>query len=162
VTDHPDGQVWLPLTDAADHLGMSRHQLRRRVRAGTIASRQVQGQHGPAYEVLIDADATVASSSRHADGRNGDATVTLTPPLTELVNLLRDTQRQNVELAGMVGSLQQRLLYAEDRIRALEAPAPESTQDAFSDAPAHVVSSTTSGTSDARGTRQARRWWRFW
>ena len=49
-------------------------------------------------------DATVASVSRHADGLNGDATVNLTLTLTELVNLLRDTQRQNVELAAMLAA----------------------------------------------------------
>jgi hypothetical protein len=42
---------------------------------------------------------------------------------------MRDLQRQNLELAGLVGSLQQRLAFPDERIRALEAPkTPEPTQ----------------------------------
>lgn len=35
-----------------------------------------------------------------------------------LAALVRDLQQQNLELAGLVGSLQQRLMFAEDRIHA--------------------------------------------
>ena len=119
---------------------MSRHQLRRRIRAGTISSRQVQGPHGLSYEVLLDRDA-----------------VTLTPPLTELVNLLRDSQRQNVELAGLVGSLQQRLAYAEDRVRMLEAPRPASPEMPSGRDSEHAANETTHTASGPPG----RPWWRF-
>jgi transcriptional regulator with XRE-family HTH domain len=46
------------------------------------------------------------------------------PPagLAELVQLVDRLQRENRDLAGLVGSLQQRLIFAEDRIAALEAP----------------------------------------
>jgi hypothetical protein len=40
----------------------------------------------------------------------------------ELVRLVDRLQRENRDLAGLVGSLQQRLMFAEDRVRALEAP----------------------------------------
>lgn len=156
-----DASVWMPLGEAAEHLGLSKHQLRRRIRAGQIASRQVHSQHGPAYEVRVDGDATVASAVRQPDDRNGNATVRVTPPLTELVNLLRETQRANVELAGMVGSLQQRLAYAEDRIRMLEAPKAEamSTESPLTGAPANDTGETTQMSSESRNGRP---WWRFW
>ena len=42
-----------------------------------------------------------------------------------LAEPVRDLQRKNIELAGVVGSLQQRLTFADERIRMLEAPSPE-------------------------------------
>jgi hypothetical protein len=43
--------------------------------------------------------------------------------------------RENVELAGLVGSLQQRLLFAQDRIRALEAPKEPTSAESAPGAP---------------------------
>ena len=68
MTTDPDAERWLPLAEAA-HLGLSCHQLRRRVRASQIASRQVVTPYGPAYEVRVDPDA-----------RHPGAAVTVTPP----------------------------------------------------------------------------------
>jgi hypothetical protein len=124
----PDG-AWLSLTEAALELGLSAKTVRRRVRAGELLSRQVATQHGPAYEVWVGmgsqfngAVTREPSMSTHA-GTQRDATT------LELVRLVDRLQREDRDLAGMVGSLQQRLLFAEDRIRALEAPREPSTSD---------------------------------
>jgi excisionase family DNA binding protein len=62
---------------------------------------------------------SVRPSDGQADGRPRGRPSEEAPLLAALV---RDLQQQNLELAGLVGSLQQRLIFAEDRIRALEAP----------------------------------------
>jgi hypothetical protein len=89
VSTGPDAERWLPLTEAAVHLGLSRHQLRRRVRGGQIASRQVVTPHGPVYQVRVDPDATLASAARTGHDRHGDAMAAVPPPLAELVGSAR-------------------------------------------------------------------------
>jgi hypothetical protein len=107
VTTDTDAERWLPLAEAAAALGRSRHRLRRRVGAGRITSRQVQGPHGLAYESLLDSEATV------------------TPPLAELVTLARDLQADVVHHAATAALYQEhcRVLEAQaERLRALPAP----------------------------------------
>jgi excisionase family DNA binding protein len=76
-----------------------------------------------------------------------------------LAALVRDLQRQNLELAGLVGSLQQRLVFAEDRIRALEAP----TADQEADPAAQEPNLREIGQTPAQEPSAPRRpWWAFW
>jgi hypothetical protein len=162
VIGHPDAQVWLPLSEAATRLGLSRHQLRRRIRAGQLASRQVQGPHGPAYEVSQDPDATVASASRHADDRHGDATVTVTPPLAELVSLVRDTQAELMRSTAAAAMWQARAEFLASQLEqaqlALAAPKePASQERPFSgDSDAMATEPT------QPSTKTRRQWWRIW
>ena len=131
MTLDPDAAMWLPLNEAAARLGLSRHQLRRRVRAGQIASRQVQGPHGLAYEVSLDPDTTVTSGSRHPNDSHGDATVTVTPPLAELVSLVRDTQAQLLQATAAAAMWQTRAEMLASQLeqaqRALPAPTTAET-----------------------------------
>jgi hypothetical protein len=164
VTANPDGEVWLPLAEAAPRLGLSRHQLRRRIRAGQIANRQVQGLHGLTYEVCLDSDATVPSASRHPDDRNGDATVMVTPPLAELVSLVRDTQTQLLQATAAAAMWQTRAEMLSNQVErlqlALEAPkepaSPERPQTSDSEGVA-VEPTQTSSASPKRAP-----WWAPW
>jgi hypothetical protein len=158
VTAHPDTQVWLPLGEAASRLGLSRHQLRRRVRAGQLASRQVQGPHGLAYEVCLDPDATVASGLRHPDDRNGDATATVTPPLAELVSLVRDTQAELVRTAAAAAMWQARAEHLGAQVEQLQRalPAPTLTEEPLGGPSATSVSEPTREPSK----NGLGRWWR--
>lgn len=153
--------VWLPIAEAATHLGLSAKTVRRRLKAGDLLSRQVTTQHGLAYEVWVDEAVRgnghvgrVATSSSQTGTQQPDETT------LELVRLVDRIQRENRDLAGMVGSLQARLGFAEDRIRALEAPkephSPEIALQRDSDA---VRSELTQKASEPP---RARPWWRMW
>jgi hypothetical protein len=74
--------------------------------------------------------------------------------------LVRDLQRQNLELSGMVGSLQQRLLFAEDRIRAQEAPREADSAKIALGVPSDNGTYETSNKHRPSDTKRA--WWRFW
>ena len=87
------------------------------MRGGQITSRQVVTPHGPVYQVRVDPDATLASAPRNGHNRHGDAMAAVPPPLADLVGLVERLHRENVELTGMVGSLQQRLIFADEQIR---------------------------------------------
>jgi AraC-like DNA-binding protein len=50
IEDDQAGE-WLPLAEAAAHIGVSVKTVRRRLKAGELTSRQVATQHGQAYEV---------------------------------------------------------------------------------------------------------------
>jgi hypothetical protein len=161
VATDPDAGQWLPLAEAAAELGLSRHALRRRVRAGQIASRQAQGPHGPAYEVLIDPSATVTPGVRHGDARNGGATATVTPPLAELVSLVRDLQADVVRHAATAALYQERCRVLEaqvEQLRALPAPPPDVPADALR------ADSDAAGAQPVQEPARPRKrpWWRFW
>jgi hypothetical protein len=159
-----DTATWLSLSDAADRLGLSRPQLRRRIKAGQITSRQVQGPHGLAYEVCLNGDDTVPSASRQADDRHRDKLVTVTPPLTELVNLLAGTQAELVRTTAAAAMWQARaemLAGQVERLQlALEAPKPTMSEVA----PQHNSEGLTVEPTPPRSseTPQARPWWAFW
>ena len=53
--DTDQGGAWLTLREAADQLGISEKTARRRVKAGSLRGRQVCTQHGPAWQVWVDA-----------------------------------------------------------------------------------------------------------
>lgn len=163
VVVHPDAATWLSLTAAAEHLGLSRHQLRRRIKAGQLASRQVVGPHGPAYEVCVDPDATVASTARNGDDRHGSATVTVTPPLTEVVSLLRDTQAQLLQATAAASMWQTRAQHLGEQLeqaqRALPGPTPQE-RPISSDSEGPVVEMTQQASSSPPRARPP--WWRLW
>jgi hypothetical protein len=155
-----DAERWLPLAEAAAELGLSRHALRRRVRAGQITSRQVQRPHGPTYEVLLDPDATVASAVRQGDARNGGATATVTPPLAELVTLVRDLQADVVRHAAAAAMYQERCRVLEaqvDQLRALPAPT-----DRLADAPRRESDVVGRDRPQTPAPSPKRAWWRLW
>ena len=53
--DSDQGGAWLTLREAADRLGISEKTARRRVKAGSLRGRQVCTQHGPTWQVWVDA-----------------------------------------------------------------------------------------------------------
>ena len=120
------------LTEAARHLGVSVKTARRRAKVGELLSRQVATQHGQAYEVWLRMGGHRPNSmGGHVSTVNDQATrvATLTTATldgqatqrvddettVELVRLVDRLQREARDLAGLVGLLQQRLVFAEDR-----------------------------------------------
>ena len=132
--DDGEAGAWLPLAEAARQLGVSAKTVRRRLKAGELAARQVATAHGPAYEVWVPAAGPVGREASRVDGQGSqwvDDETTL-----ELVRLVDRFQRENRDLAGLVGSLQQRLVFADERIRALEAPRDSTAAEIVSGEPA--------------------------
>jgi hypothetical protein len=149
---------WIPLDAAARQLGISIHAARRRVKSGTLAGRRTQTRYGLVWEVCLDDGATVAP-----DSRNGSAGVTSglrTPDagvpggFVELVSLVDRLQRENRDMAGLIGSLQTRVEVLSGQLeqtqRALEAPKGEQTTPG----PSAAVEPATEA--------QTRPWWRRW
>lgn len=156
---------WLPLAEAAAHLGVSTDTARRRLRKGLLVGEQRPTPQGFTWWVRIGAAAQAA----------GSPTQPAQAGVVELAQLVRDLQRQNLELAGLLGSLQQRLVYAEDRVRALEAPREKRNPDSeISDSavvradvpeiaphgPTDGLGVSTTGTPSAAPQRAS--WWRRW
>jgi hypothetical protein len=143
---------WVTLAEAARQLGVSVHAARRRVKAGTLAARQVPTRHGAMWEVCLDPGATVAEGSRESGAgvaqprRDPDAS-----GVSELVGLVDRLQRENRDMAGLVGSLQARLHMVEEQLQlALEAPKEEPV--AVEPTPA----------AEAVSAPAVRPWWRRW
>jgi len=71
VQDDVISDGWLPLSTAADRLGLSIHAVRRRLHAGELPARQVRTRYGLAWQVRLDgvrdASATVAQDLREGD-----------------------------------------------------------------------------------------------
>src|SRR5688572_12239144 len=93
---------WLPLADAARELGVSVDTLRRRLRKGQLVGEQRTTPQGFVWWVRIGAAAQVAPAPMQP----------AQPGIVQLVTLVDRLQQENRDLAGMVGSLQQRLLFA--------------------------------------------------
>ncbi len=76
VQDDVIDDGWLPLSSAAEQLGLSIHAVRRRVHAGELPARQVRGRYGLAWQVRLDGkhegSATVAQESREGSARVAD------------------------------------------------------------------------------------------
>ena len=146
---------WVTLAEAARQLGVSVHAARRRVKAGTLAARQVPTRHGPMWEVCLDPGATVVEGSRESGAgvthprRNPDAA-----GVPELVGLVDRRQRENRDMAGLIGSLQTRmdvlLAQLDQAQRALEAPKPEPMDAEPAPEP------------EAPPAPATRPWWRRW
>jgi hypothetical protein len=105
--DEDQGGEWLPLAEAAAQLGVSVKTARRRLKAGEFTFRQVATQHGQAYEIWVarNGDTTTQTSTVNGAGTQRVDDVTT----VELVRLVDRLQRENRDLAGLVGALQERV-----------------------------------------------------
>jgi excisionase family DNA binding protein len=152
-----DGMASLSVREAAERARTSDRTVRRWIAEGKLpATKTADGWTVDESDLAEHLDGRTSVDGQ-ADGRTHGRPSAEAPLLAELV---RDLTRQNIELAGLVGSLQQRLSFADERIRALEAPkettSPESPQIEPSDAsPVEVTQ---------RPATQPRRapWWMPW
>jgi hypothetical protein len=157
--DHGPAGAWLPLAAAAVELGVSAKTVRRRLKSGDVLSRQVTTQHGQAYEVWVPVDKAV---DNHVSTVNGQGTHRVDDVTTvELVRLVDRLQRENRDLAGLVGALQERVGTLQ---AALEAPRPDPAQMATGRDSEHAASTSTQTPADPpQATPRARaRWWQWW
>ncbi|WP_219417130.1 excisionase [Pseudonocardia nigra] len=93
-----EGTTWLPVADAAARMGMSRSALRAWYRQGEIASRLVDGPHGP--QRLVPLEAVTERAERSA-------------------RIRRRTERE-ISLEAQVALLRSRVDQLETRLAALE------------------------------------------
>lgn len=92
-----EGTAWVSLTEAESAAGVSRSALRAWYRTGEIASRLVDGPHGPQRLVPLDAVLTRAGRSARIRARTERDAV-----LTAQVALLRDrVDRLEMRLAAL-------------------------------------------------------------
>jgi len=104
--------------EAAVVCGVSERTIRNWIASGKLpAEKTAAGFRVDAEDLAGKLPTTAASVPESSAG------------IAELVGLVDRLQRENRDLAGMVGSLQQRLVFADDRIRALEAPAASASQE---------------------------------
>jgi hypothetical protein len=154
--DSPAGQ-WLSLTEASTALSVSVKTVRRRVHAGTLQSRQVGTQHGPAYEVWLPTVSPNGHSTFQGSlgqGTHGQGNHAAT--MLELVHLVGRLQTELVAKAEAAAMWQERCRVLEDRLQALPAPTtPQDTPQRESDAAVVVRTEETS-------KPEKRPWWRFW
>jgi hypothetical protein len=118
VDDTLDNGAWLSLAEAARALGVSEKTARRRAKAGQLQARQVGTQHGPAWQVWVPNGVDV-------EGRV-DGTGTQAATMLELVRLVGELQGKAESAAmwqGRAELLALRLAAAEEKLKALEAPA---------------------------------------
>jgi hypothetical protein len=138
---------WLPLAEAAVELGISTDTARRRLRKQQLVGEQRPTPQGFTWWVCLGAAAQVAPSPMQP------AQAPLSG-LVELVELVDRLQRENRDLAGLVGSLQERNANLEAQL-ALPAPTPSKI--------AHTSDSegsTSEPTGEPSNPKHA--WWRFW
>ncbi len=156
LDDDQDG-AWLSLAEAAAHLGVSVKTARRRLKAGELISRQVATAHGQAYEVWLPSNGTVVTqTSRLNDAgtqRVDDGTT------VELVRLVDRLQRENRDLAGLVGALQERVGTLQAQL-ALAAPKEPASQNRPFLADSEGMS--LDPTQTPRERSNGRPWWAFW
>jgi hypothetical protein len=133
--------------------------VRRRLKHGELAGRQVATPQGFVWRIRLD---DVDRAAGRLDGGQSDSP----GALAEALRLIRDQQNQLVQLAGQVGYLQSQLQQRDEQLRALEAPkdayAPESdagpiltaqgaqTPDFRRQAPRNGAPGGASGASDRR------------
>ncbi len=128
VQDDVIDDGWLPLSSAAEQLGLSIHAVRRRVHAGELPSRQVRTRYGLAWQVRLDGECE-ARASVAPELREASATVAEPAGVGELVAFVREQQAQLLaahEAAAMwqgrAETLAHQLAEARETIRALQAP----------------------------------------
>jgi hypothetical protein len=140
-----DSGQWLTLAEAARALGVSEKTVRRRVKAGYVAGRQVSTLHGPAWQVClpgqVDSMGTADNPGTHpstqvstpAQPADVAALVVLVARLTtentelsgenrELARTVAAWQSQAVVLAGRLADAQDRLALAAPSQSPVEAP----------------------------------------
>jgi len=159
--------AYLSARQAANVCGVSERTIRNWVRAGKLSAAKSAGtfriDRDQLDQVLAESARTSATAERNganfADFPQTPSAEQSAPALVELVHLVDRLQRENRDLAGLVGSLQQRLVFAEDRVRMLEAPRPESPERPLERDSEHDVDEPTQTSAAAR---HGRPWWRFW
>ena len=82
--------------------------------------------------------------------------------LLEALRIVDRLQRENRDLAGLVGSLQQRLVFADERIRMLEAPKKPTRSEIASSGPTATLTVEVAQEPATNGHAHSRPWWRFW
>jgi excisionase family DNA binding protein len=147
--------AWLTIAEAAALLGTSPDTVRRKIRRGELVA-----QHR-ARQVRVHVDGVHGSADGVRSNALQPAVQEHSETLLEALRIIDRLQRENRDLAGLVGSLQQRLVFADERIRMLEAPqndpseiASERAADDVSIEPAQTLSPPYDG--------RPRPWWRFW
>jgi hypothetical protein len=140
VIDLATEQGWLTLAEAAKSLGLSTDAVRRRLKRGELAGRQVVTRHGPAWQVNLDIAPTPAPTLAPTVAPMVPGTPTLAqtvaptvapgsaepePGLVEMVRLVDKLSQQVLELSGRVGYLQSELRQRDEQLKALQAPQPD-------------------------------------
>ncbi len=155
--DDDQAGAWLPLIAASAHLGVSVKTTRRRLKSGELVSRQVTTAHGQAYEVWLPSNGTMATQTSRLNSVGTQRVDDVTT--VELVRLVDRLQRENRDLAGLVGALQERVGTLQ---LALDAPKePVSTERPLERDSEHVPTEPTQTPSAVRNGRP-RAWWRWW
>jgi predicted ArsR family transcriptional regulator len=99
---------WLSLEEAAQQLGVSVHAVRRRLKRGDIAARQVSTRYGPAWQVSLNGAVTLAQDSREPDASVSSPLREPNDRLSGLVGLVERQQRQIVDNASAAAMWQAR------------------------------------------------------
>ena len=158
-----DLDQWMPLADAARELGVSTDTLRRRLRKGQLVGEQRPTPQGFVWWGLSKRCRTGTQRAAYACRPGGAACVAGCRGAERGSDRVfasdRRLQRENRDLAGLVGSLQQRLVFADERIRMLEAPKEPTPSEIASSGPTAAFSVEVT-TEPARPKRLA--WWQFW
>jgi len=130
--EHHDG---LSVGAAAEHLGISKDAIRRRLRSGQLAGHQVQTRHGPSRCLHLDSPVVdrQGQAATVAHGSEDSATVAPGPGVAALVALVDRLQVENRQPAEVAAVWQERARALEERL-ALAPPqspveAPGATQD---------------------------------
>lgn len=143
----------VPLTEAAEILGINRDAVRMRVRRGSLASEK--GEDGRVY-VFLDPDQDTAHPEAEDQGFSSPLIEALRD---EISHLRRESERKD----AIIMSLSQSNAELSRTIRAIEAPreAPESPQEGQEEG--SPTSGTHSPHSGTEGHPERRNWWRrFW
>lgn len=143
MSDEPSH--YIPLVDAAVHLGLSTEATRKRIQRGTLAGLKIDGAWFVERSSLPDSpagrpamstghpDADSQTAGRQQDDTGPDVRTTVETPsidLTPLVEMISHLHSENRQLAEAATIWQMRARQAEEKLAALEAgpiavPVPE-------------------------------------
>jgi hypothetical protein len=159
-------EAWLSLREAARTLGISEKSVRRRIQAGTLRGRRVDGPYGPAWHILVSGN---GHSPRTLDSGTAEgawsqpSTVdgTVEDPgqsaLLEALRIIEKLNQQVLELSGRCGYLQAELSQAREQL-ALMAPKTDSPPGE----PVVSVDAPPVESISPDVMLSQRPWWRFW
>ncbi len=147
---------WLTLAEAAAALGVSPDTVRRRIRRGDL----VATHHARQVRVRVDGMHSNLHGSNGVHGSlPGNAVQEQSEGLLEALRLVDRLQRENRDLAGLVGQLQERVSTLQHQL-ALPAPvmstSPERPLERDSDA------STVERAQESSESKRSVPWWQFW
>jgi hypothetical protein len=118
-----DGE-WLSLKEAAVRLQRSPATLRRAIKNGSLAARQVSTSRGLVWQVQVQLP-SLARRSEPVIGvvqqRPPEQPVDHSPVMIELIHLVHDLTARNEALVYEAAEVRAELRLAQDRIRRLEA-----------------------------------------